>query len=583
VVTVIFLGLVGGLITGISPCVLPVLPVLFLTGGTRPPSVPDVGNASRASSPVRRGRRPFLVVAGLALSFSLFTLLGSIVLAALHLPADLVHWLGIVVLVLLGIGMIVPAFERILEKPFARIPQRAVSTDRGGFLLGLTLGAVYVPCAGPVLAAITVAGATGRIDASTIALTVAFAVGTAVPLLVFAVAGEQVAARVRAFRRRQRGVRVVAGVVVVGLAIGLAFNVTDVVQRSIPDYTQALDAGLRGQAADGGLTGTEPTTGSTSARLAGCVAEASTIAVTSLRDCGPAPALTGISAWLNTPDGKAVTASATKGHVVLVDFWAYSCINCQRAIPHVEAWYQRYASSGLDVIGVHTPEYAFEHVASNVAAGVDRLGITYPVALDDDYRTWDDYQNTSWPADYLIDAAGDVRRVQIGEGDYDTTESMLRTLLTEASPGVALPAATDVADTTPTNQTQTPETYLGASRASSSFGGAGRYRVGTATHAFPSSLAENTFALRGSWTIDKQSITAGDDAGIELNWYASQVYLDVGGTGTLTVHRSDGTSATIDVSGAPDIRTVVSNTGVGHGTVTVDASPGLQLYSFTFG
>jgi cytochrome c biogenesis protein CcdA/thiol-disulfide isomerase/thioredoxin len=588
VITVVFLGLVGGLITGISPCVLPVLPVVFLSGGTgrsggsaqfRPV---DDGRAAVTAPAPRTGARPVAVVAGLALSFSVFTLLGTLILDALHLPDDLVHWLGIIVLALIGIGMVVPWIGHLLERPFSWIPQRAVSTDRNGFVLGLVLGAVYVPCAGPVLAAISVAGATGKIGVETIALTIAFAVGTAVPLLVFAVAGEQVTRRVRAFRKRERVVRVVAGVVVVGLAVGLAFNITDAVQKAIPDYTQALDNALNRAGASTALSGGSGATGSDAEKLSACVTEASVLQATSLRECGKAPKIGGISTWLNTTDGKPVTQAELKGKVVLVDFWAYSCINCQRAIPHVEAWYKNYEKDGLVVVGVHTPEYAFEHVASNVAAGVKRNGITYPVALDNEDTTWNRFANESWPADYLIDAQGDVRHVGIGEGDYPQTESLIRQLLTQASPGVRLPKATDVKDTTPTDQEQTPETYLGSER-SNAFAGSESYSDGTRSYAFPSTLPSNEYALKGSWTVASQSITAGDGAAIEMSWESQYVYLDVGGTGTLTVTRSDGSSETIPISGSPDIRTVVSNGKIGSGVVTIAASKGLELYSFTFG
>jgi cytochrome c biogenesis protein CcdA/thiol-disulfide isomerase/thioredoxin len=576
VITVVFLGLVGGLITGISPCVLPVLPVIFLSGATRP--VDGVAARRRA----RSGARPIAVVAGLALSFSAFTLLGTIVLDALHLPDDLVHWLGIVVLTLIGLGLLVPWLAHLLERPFSWIPQRAVTTDRNGFLLGLVLGAVYVPCAGPVLAAISVAGATGKIDGRTIALTVAFAIGTAAPLLVFAAAGEQVAHRVKAFRRRERVVRVVAGVVVVGLAVGLAFNITDTVQRAIPDYTQALDQALTSADTTSGLSGGSEADGTSASRLSGCVSEASVMSVTTLRDCGPAPRVSGISKWINTADDRAITAAEDKGKVVLVDFWAYSCINCQRAIPHVEAWYKQYAKNGLEVIGVHTPEYAFEHEASNVAAGVKRLGITYPVALDNSDTTWNAFHNSSWPADYLIDATGDVRHVGIGEGDYPETESLIRQLLTAARPSVSLPARTDVVDTTPTDQTQTPETYLGSER-SQSYSGSASYGDGTRSYSYPSRLPTNGYGLRGSWTIGDESIKSGRGAAIEMSWHAKDVYLDIGGSGTLRVTGSNGGTRTIRVSGAPDIYSVVSGAKVGSGIVKIEASPGLQLYSFTFG
>jgi cytochrome c biogenesis protein CcdA len=224
----LLVGFVGGLITGISPCVLPVLPVIFFSGGARSARV------GKAASQVSKWR-PYLVILGLVLSFSFFTLAGTFLLSLLHLPQDLIRWAGLVVLVVLGIGLIIPRVGDFLEKPFSRIPQHAVSPDRNGLLLGLALGAVYVPCAGPVLAAITVAGATGNIGPETVALTTAFAIGTAIPLLIFALAGRGVAERVKAFRIRQRAIRITAGAVMIALAVGLTFNLPDILQRLIPD------------------------------------------------------------------------------------------------------------------------------------------------------------------------------------------------------------------------------------------------------------------------------------------------------------------------------------------------------------
>ncbi|HEY3867680.1 MAG TPA: redoxin domain-containing protein [Actinocrinis sp.] len=202
----------------------------------------------------------------------------------------------------------------------------------------------------------------------------------------------------------------------------------------------------------------------------------------------------GIQQWFNTPGDKPLTAASLAGKVVLVDFWAYSCINCQRAIPHVEAWYKNYASGGLVVVGVQTPEYAFEHDASNVQAGAQRLHITYPVALDDDYTTWNNFGNDSWPADYLIDSSGVVRHVAIGEGDYSTLESMIRQLITAAHPnGTTLPAATGLPDTTPTDADQIPETYLGAQRENSFVDGA--LSDGTSIYSYTPGLSAYSFTF----------------------------------------------------------------------------------------
>jgi cytochrome c biogenesis protein CcdA/thiol-disulfide isomerase/thioredoxin len=627
-ITLILIGLVGGLITGISPCVLPVLPVIFLSGGAqgarntrsgtgagtataaaatslpaavtvpsapaqadssaegRAVSLPDqdgpepaarsagavTGSGPAAAAPSRPdSRRPYLVVAGLALSFSVFTLLGTLILSALPLPKDIIRWAGLVVLVLVGVAMMVPRVQDLLERPFARIPQRRVGQGHGGFVLGLALGAVYVPCAGPVLAAITVAGATGRIGVATVALTLAFAVGTAFPLLVFALAGRGVAERVRAFRTRQRGVRFAAGAVLVALAVALTFNVTDALQRAIPDYTSSLNNDLNKTGHTSKVLNEGPATSLTS-----CASSPST----RLENCGTAPALAGIQQWFNTSGGKPLSLSSLKGKVVLVDFWAYSCINCQRAIKHVEAWYSDYRQDGFVVIGVHTPEYAFEHVPSNVHAGIGRLGITYPVALDNDYKTWDSYSNDSWPADYLIDSTGHVRHVSVGEGGYSGTESLIRQLLTAAHPSAALPPATQVANTTPTSTDQTPESYLGSQRADN-YGGA-TSASGTQPFRFPAHLGDNEWALSGTWTVGGEDLTSGRNAAIELNFTAADVYLDVGGTGTITA-TVNGKTTSYRVSGAPDIYTVAGLAKQQSSTLKVTLSPGLNAYSFTFG
>jgi cytochrome c biogenesis protein CcdA/thiol-disulfide isomerase/thioredoxin len=594
VITLALIGLVGGFITGISPCVLPVLPVIFLSGGAQGarsrPRRPQprqryavsVGSGTAAdrvavadASPAEvEGRRPYLVVAGLALSFAVFTLVGTLILSALPVPQDIIRWVGLALLVLLGLGLIVPPVERILERPFARIPRRTRGTDRGSFVLGLALGAVYVPCAGPVLAAITVAGATGRIGGGTVVLTIAFAVGTALPLLVFALAGRRLAERLRTFRRHQSRIRVAAGVVVIGLAVALTFNVTDAIQRAVPDYTAALNKDLN--AAGDAAKALTPDAGG---HLGTCQQSAGTVAP-ALGDCGPAPQLAGIQQWLNTPGGSALNLTQLRGKVVLVDFWAYSCINCQRAIAHVDAWYSAYAKDGFEVIGVHTPEYAFEHVPGNVAAGAKRLGIRYPVALDNKYDTWNNYGNQSWPADYLIDATGKVRFVSAGEGQYPETEDLIRQLLRDATPAVRLPAATQVPDSTPAEQ-QSPETYLGAERAQY-YQGTTALSPGPHDFHYPARLDLGYFAITGSWTVGGESLTAGRDAGIEINFLARDIYLDVAGTGTLTV-TVDGRTTTYQVSGAPDIYAVLHRTEQETGNLRVGLSPGLSAYSFTFG
>jgi cytochrome c biogenesis protein CcdA/thiol-disulfide isomerase/thioredoxin len=564
--TVALIGFLGGLITGISPCILPVLPVVFVSGL----------NSTRDSTRVwGSGARPYLVIAGLVCSFSVVTLAGSALLSALHLPQDAIRWAALVVLALIGLGLIFPPLQQLLERPFAHIPQRLTGKQNGsgksGFGLGLTLGALYVPCAGPVLAAIVVAGGTASFGLPILILTATFAIGTALPLLVFALAGRGAAERISAFRRRQRAIQIAGGITMIILAVALVFNLPAMLQRAVPDYTaamqKAIGAGEIRQKLQPGNT--------TNGQLGDC-----TDGAEQLQQCGPAPALTGITGWLNTPGSAAIDLASLRGKVVLIDFWAYSCINCQRAIPHVIDWYNRYKDN-LVVIGVHTPEYAFEHVAANVASGAAALHITYPIALDNDYGTWNNYQNLYWPAEYLIDVNGTVRHTKFGEGDYDGTERLIRELLVDAHPGVQLPAPAHSVDNTPQTRL-TPETYLGANKVGN-YGGNGEYKSGTATFGYPAQLADDRFALRGKWKLDDQGVTAdSDDAGIRLNYTAKDVYVVAGGTGTITVTR-EGKATTTAIGGAPTLHQIVADETARRDQLDMRVSKGLQVFSFTFG
>ena len=567
------IGLLGGLITGISPCILPILPVIFFSG-TQSSGTQSADDGAVAVKTQREVGRPYRVIGGLVLSFSLVTLVGSALLSLLHLPQDAIRWIALAALVAIGLGLIFPRFEQLLERPFARIPQKQITTRAGGFGLGLALGVLYVPCAGPVLAAIVVAGATANIGLPVVVLTVAFALGTAVPLLFFALAGQRVTQRISAFRRHQRQIRVTAGVVTLLLAVALVFNLPAALQRAIPDYTSSLQNKVGGdeqlQQKLGGIVNDQ------NKELANC-----TSGSTQLQNCGPAPDLKGINAWLNTPAALPIDLKALRGKVVLIDFWAYSCINCQRAIPHVEGWYKAYQDDGFEVIGVHTPEYAFEKVTGNVKKGAADIGITYPIALDNSYSTWTNYRNKYWPAEYLIDASGVVRHVSFGEGDYDGTEKLIRQLISTARPGVRLPPAVGAPDTTPAGGL-TPETYFGVGKMVN-YAGGGVYDKGQANFTFPAALPNDAFALQGAWTLDYQGATADtDSSSIKLNYHAKNVYLVVGGTGNLTVTR-DGKMTTVPVSGPPTSRQIVGGKDVARGLLDVRLDKGLQVFSFTYG
>lgn len=475
--TLLSIGLLAGLIAGISPCVLPVLPVLFFAGGSGPVQpTASVGSRTR--------RRPLIIVLGVVVSFSMLTLLGTVVLRALHLPPDLLRWAALAAVAAIGLGPLLPRLEEALQVPFRRLPQglttkvRLPTGDSGGsaLLLGLGLGALFVPCAGPVLAAISIAGTTGRVSGSIAALTLAFAVGVAVPMLVFASAGAGLARRLGAFRRHQARFRVAGGLTMVLLALALSFNLTDGLQRTMPDYTQALQDGAENnpaaraalrEATQDGAVGTAaghpvPTVtasagqssvspvvppaaaSGTAAAATGPVVECRSQAK-ELANCGRAPAFSGIESWLNTDNGQPIDLTQQVGSVVLVNFWTFSCINCQRALPFINSWYARYRASGLQVIGIHTPEFAYEHDRGNVADAVANDGIKYPVALDNSSATWRAYSNSYWPAAYLIDSRQVIRHVSFGEGGYAESEQLIRTLLRNARPGATLPPPTDPA------------------------------------------------------------------------------------------------------------------------------------------
>ncbi len=638
-IVLLLVGFLGGLVTGISPCILPVLPVIFASGAASglddPPAVaepvgagvvrsavsvggpgtgpggrdgpegdgpedggPDLGGdgsaaaAGASSAPpevtasadaarerlaaARRRRRPFAVVTGLVVSFSAATLTGSWLLSALGLPDSLLRWLGIVVVGLLGIGLLVPAVGDLLERPFARMTAGREVTEGGGFVLGLSLGLVFVPCAGPVLAAIAAVGAQHHIGWRAVVLTVAFAAGAAVPLLVFALAGQYLATRMRAVRAHAATVRRVVGAVLLVTALVLSLNLTDGLQRALPGYTDSLqthiEANRSARQALAGVTGEH-----TGGALSDCTPSSPVLA-----DCGRAPAFVGITKWLDTPGDRPLTMAGLKGRVVLVDFWTYSCINCQRSLPHVEAWNAAYARDGLTVVGVHTPEFAFEHDVGNIAAAAAQLGVHYPIAVDDNYATWDNYQNEYWPAEYLIDATGTVRHVDFGEGGYAQTETFIRQLLRAADPHVVLPPRTDVPDRTPQDET-TPESYLGYH-----YGDPNLYQESVtpdtmSLYQAPGSLPQDTFAFGGQWDVGSEAAVAGPDATLALHFQAEDVYLVLGGTGTVKVSVDGAPTRTLVVSGVPRLYQLVGPGAYQRATLTLAATRGVQAYDFTFG
>jgi cytochrome c biogenesis protein CcdA/thiol-disulfide isomerase/thioredoxin len=538
----LLIGFLAGVVTAISPCVLPVLPVLLAGGAS--------------------GRKPLRIVAGLVVSFSVFTLFASWLLQQLGLPQDLLRNLAIVLLFVMAGVLLVPRAALLLERSLSFFSRLRPANAGGGFFLGATLGLVFVPCAGPFLAAITTAAARENFGGRTIAATLAYAVGAAVPMLAIARGGREVSARIRTHAER---LRMASGAIVAIVALGLVFHVDDHLAQLTPGYTTFLQNKIeKSSSAQRELA---------KVRGGGEALKAKPSTGVGLPDYGVAPSLHADGDWINT---QPLTLKQLRGKVVLIDFWTYSCINCLRTLPHVEAWNATYRSKGLVIIGVHTPEFAFEHVSSNVRAAVKRLGITYPVVQDNRYKTWDNYANQYWPAEYLIDRSGHVRHTHFGEGEYPQTEALIRQLL-----AVKGKRAKQLPDTTPT-EAMTPETYLGYARIGNYVGS--QIVPDKATrYTFTNNLFSNAFSYNGTWRVGAQKITAIKDARLRLDFEAKDVYIVLGGKGTVHVLIDGKETKTLPVNAEKLYTVRASNTLAAHALLELRFSPGVQAYSFTFG
>ncbi|WKD58599.1 cytochrome c biogenesis protein CcdA [Corynebacterium caspium] len=566
----ILVGLLGGLITGISPCILPILPIIFLSGANSATaaSLDPAGAAPRKSA---SRYYPLLVVSGLVVSFTAVTLLGSTLLNLLGLPQDFIRWMGIVLLAVIGIALMFPKLEELLERPFLYIRSKQANRDSNGFVFGLVLGTAFIPCAGPVLTAISVAGSTGKLGWDTFFLGFSFAIGVAIPLFFFASAGQKATERISGYQRHQRLIRTLAGIAMLALSVGLVLNVPAKIQRLIPDYTAGLQQGTdRLLHAD-----------STNAL---CEVDG-----TQLADCGPQPEITGIVDWFNTPDEQPLAHAVPAGGVRIVDFWAYSCINCQRSIPGIEKLYEHYNDAGLQVIGVHSPEYAFEKVPANVRAGAQDLGITYPVAVDSDLATWQAFDNHYWPAQYLVDESGKIRFFHFGEGGEELLEEHIRELLSTQQPGVELPAPLFTAEKMAAEKQVAmsqahinPETYLFPQRAKY-YQGQTAFQEGTHDYGAAQAPEQGRFTLAGKWTADKESVTpAAETSEIALGLHAHHVYLVASGKGEIS-YTFQGQEYRKMIDGVPNGIDLLPGDDLKEGPLEIKVTGDVHLHSFTFG
>jgi cytochrome c biogenesis protein CcdA/thiol-disulfide isomerase/thioredoxin len=534
------IAFLAGVVTAISPCAWPVLPIVF------------AGGASGGR------RRPYAIVAGMVATFLVSLLALTWIVNRLGLPHDLLRNISIALLFLLALTLIVPQLGRALERPLARLSRRRGGDLGGGFVLGAALGLVFVPCAGVVLTAVVgeTASTTGL---HRFGIALAYALGAALTFLGIAILARRSLPRLRAVDINR--LRTALGVVIALATLGIALNLDTTLQTRFPDYTSALQSAF----------------GEKSCYTRRHLGQRCLASNQAASDKGPkAPNFTGISDWINS---KPLTVQKLHGKVVLVDFWTYSCINCLRTLPHLKAWYAAYHKAGLQIVGVHTPEFEFEHVPSNVRQAVRDLGIHYPVAIDDSAKTWKAYDNSAWPTEYLIDRNGRIREINEGEGNYDRTEHTIRELLGESSNMLVA----SVPDKTPSHLQMTPESYLGFLRLDRYAGG--QIKPGTfATYHFPGSMPPDSLAYAGKWEVDPERIIAGTDAKLRLLFTAQNVYIVLGGQGRLDVSVDGKHVKTIRVSGLSRLYTLLTYPKeVSYQLLELHFTPGISAYSFTFG
>jgi cytochrome c biogenesis protein CcdA/thiol-disulfide isomerase/thioredoxin len=589
-VLLILFGFVAGAATAVSPCVLPVLPIALSAGAT----------GGR--------RRPLGIVAGLAVSFTFATVALVYVIDALGLAGDLLRNVAIFVLIGFGLILLSPPLAARVEAFFSRFSGRAgVFTGGDGFwsgtAVGASLGLVYAPCAGPILAGVITVSASQPFTVGRLAVALSYGLGSAAVLYLLMLGGRRLTAPLA---RRGPGLQMAMGAVMVVVALAMlgeydikfqnriasdlpSFLVNP--SKGLEDTAAARDALVeaRGEEAHGigGRAAAEAEGGDTAKRTARG-------GESGLPELGQAPEFVGTQRWFNTPGGRPLTLRGLRGRVVLIDFWTYSCINCLRTLPYLEAWDRRYRKDGLTIVGVHSPEFPFEKDAGNVAEAIERNGIGYPVVQDNELATWNAWGNQYWPAEYFVDAHGQVRFTHFGEGSYGEKEHVIRELLAEAGHP---PAGSDsrVRALAPSPGVTTPETYLGAARAE-------RFTnpmLSPGSHDFgePPAPGDDEFAYRGRWRIGLDSATAEGRSALELDFGARRVYLVLGSDDgrprrmrvLLDGRPIPASLAGADVHGgsvevaAHRLYDLVDLPDVQRHELTLEPQAGVSGYAFTFG
>jgi cytochrome c biogenesis protein CcdA/thiol-disulfide isomerase/thioredoxin len=589
-VLLILFGFVAGAATALSPCVLPVLPIALSAGAT----------GGR--------RRPLGIVAGLAVSFTFATVALVYVIDALGLAGDLLRNVAIFVLIGFGLVLLIPPLAARVEAFLSRFSAHAGVAKGGdgfwsGTAVGASLGLVYAPCAGPILAGVITVSASQPFTVGRLAVAFSYGLGSAAVLYLLMLGGRRLTAPLA---RRGPGLQMAMGAVMVVVALAMlgeydikfqnriagdlpSFLVNP--SKELEDTAAAHDAllDIRGEAAHGigGRAVAEADRGA-------AVEHATGGNGSGLPVLGQAPEFVGTQQWFNTPGGRALTLAGLRGRVVLIDFWTYSCINCLRTLPYLEAWDRRYRKDGLTIVGVHSPEFPFEKDAGNVSDAIRRNGVEYPVVQDNELATWSAWGNQYWPAEYFVDARGKVRFTHFGEGSYGEKEHVIRELLAEAGHPPDGPESA-VRAVAPSEGVTTPETYLGAARAE-------RFTnpmLSPGSHDFgdPPTPGTDEFAFRGRWRIGLDSATAEGRSALELDFGARRVYLVLGSEDgeprrmrvLLDGHPIPDALAGADVHGgsvaitAHRLYDLVGLPAVGRHDLTLVPERGITGYAFTFG
>jgi len=563
--TLLIFSFLAGFITILAPCIWPLLPIVF--------------SASSGG-----GKRKSLgITLGVMASFMIFTLGISYIVKIFPINPNALRLLATLIIALLGLSMLIPAlgakFEVLINDLLGPLQSKFKKEGTGfgaGLVTGFSLGLVWAPCAGPILATIATLSATQSVNIKVVVITLAYVLGLGIPLYIFSSFSAGLFKKMRTVNKYTGLIQQGFGLIMIVTAVLIYTNYAQVLQARVlnlfPGYSRFL-----GQFENNSKLQKELD------NLAG--RRAQTITDDSknlLSDGGAAPEFTGIAQWLNVPSP--LTLKDLQGKVVLVDFWTYSCINCVRTLPHLTAWYERYKNDGLVIVGVHTPEFAFERETQNVQNATKQFGITYPVAQDNDYKTWQSYQNHYWPAEYLIDTHGHIRRSHFGEGGYDHMEEAIRALLKENG-RVVEGNLSVVKDQTP-HHDRSPETYLGTHRMER-FSSPEKILSVDQVFTLPKELALDHFAYQGTWNVQSQFAKSGSNAALEFNFHADKVFLVLG-----PAHAGDKIKVFMDGNPMDDIildnerlYDVIDLKGkVETHTLRLEfPNAGTSVYAFTFG